>query len=226
MVGRRAVLSALGVAGAVSLAGCLGVGESEADTEATIDPTYGFVGASKDAEAPAKHDHEVQLLIGDPLEGSRIPTFYFDPTGLFVEAGDVVRFVLATPDHTVTAFHPALGRTQRVPDDVPAVSSPVLGGGTYWLYQFDTPGVYDLYCAPHEQFGMVCRVVVGEASGPAADPVGAPSEDPTAPRPPAGAAATVLNDPALAPEMIVEGGTVAWADVAAENKVYDPTAGH
>lgn len=219
---RRSFLAAVGAGAAVGLAGCAGRADPASPTpgqsgDDAIDPQFGFVGRSPDAEPPVDPDHEVQLLIGE-REGGPVPEFYFDPVGLYVEAGDVVKFVMATPDHTVTAYHPALGRTQRVPDGVPAVSSPVLGGGTYWLYRFETPGVYDLNCAPHEQFGMAMRVVVDEASGPGAEPVSTKAPAHGEPRPPFRTAATVLADPALDPETIVEEASVAWADLDPESK--------
>lgn len=236
---RRTYLKAFG-GGATALAmgglaGCLGEGSGETatDTSASADstdstgtpavcrdslhPRFGFVGESKDAPAPVAADHEVNLLIGEREDGP-VPEFYFDPTGLLVEPGDVVEFFFATPDHAVTAFHPGLGRTARVPDGVPALSSPMLTAGTYWLYRFDTPGVYDLYCPPHEQFGMAMRVVVGEATGPGAKPVSMQPPKHGEPRPPMATAATVLNDDALAPEAIVENGQVAWGDLAPESK--------
>lgn len=233
---RRGFLATVGAGAVVGLAGCVGgdgtaaadaptstEGESETGTEAEsegwngLDPQFGFVGATPEAPAPVEHDYEVQLLIGE-REGAPIPEFYFEPVGLFVEAGSVVKFFLATPDHTVTAYHPSLGRTQRVPDGVPAISSPVLGGGTYWLYRFETPGVYDLYCAPHEPFGMAMRVVVGEATGPGADPVSMEEPAHGDPRPPYQTSATVLADEALDSETVVEEKTVSWADLADESK--------
>jgi len=78
-----------------------------------------------------------------------------------------------------------------------------------WLHSFDTPGVYDLLCSPHEGFGMAMRVVVGD------DP-DAPfeTEDPSAlPEPragPVGLARVTLTDPALQPSAIVEAGAVEW----------------
>ena len=227
---RRAVLAGVGVGTVASLAGCTGsaVSGDEADTASptptpggdgadAVHPRWGFIGETMDTPAPVEADHSVELLIAERADGP-IPMFYFDPAGLFVEAGDVVEFVFATPDHAVTAFHAGLGRAQRVPDGVPALSSPMMTAGSYWLFRFETPGVYDLYCPPHEQFGMAMRVVVGEASGPATEPV---STEPAAhgqPRPPMATAATVLNDDALTPVNVVEKGSVAWADVADESK--------
>lgn len=222
---RRAFLAAVGAGAAVGLAGCTGTADPAGETPtpaadggaSAIDAQFGFVGRSQEVERPVEPDHQVQLLIG-PREGAPIPEFYFEPTGLFVEPGAVVEFLLATPDHTVTAYHPQLGRTQRVPDGVPALSSPVLGGGAYWLYRFEAPGVYDLYCAPHEPYGMAMRVVVGEASGPGAEPVSTEEPAHGDPRPPFRTSATVLADAALAPDAIVEAGSVEWASLDPESK--------
>lgn len=113
--------------------------------------------------------HEIDLLIEFPLspEDAHPPFFYFEPTGLHVDPGDAVKFNFATPDHTVTAYHPDLGWQQRVPDGVPPFSSPVGSAGGFWLYRFEEPGLYDAFCAPHEILGMVVRLVVGEPEEPA-----------------------------------------------------------
>lgn len=181
-----------------------------------IHPVLGFVGLSADEEPPVQPDHEVELQIA-PREGEVFPEFFFEPTGLFVESGDVVRFSLPTPEHTVTAYHPNLGRQRRVPEGVEPFSSPLLGIDTYWLYQFDEPGVYDLLCGPHEIFGMVMRIVVDE---PTADfgESGEAGEEGEELRPPEFTAATVLEDPALAPKQIAEAESVSWGDLAAESK--------
>jgi len=181
-----------------------------------IDPRFGYIGT--DAESPSvEPDHTVDLLIR-PRENNPIPEFYFEPTGLAVDVGDTVQFNIATPHHNVNAYHPAFGYTQRVPDDVPPFSSPVLAAGDYWLYTFQQEGVHDIMCAPHELFGMVGRVVVGAPSGPGSNPVGeapAPSEQS---RPPEFTAALVLSDPAMAPQNIAEAGSVSWSDLPAESK--------
>lgn len=221
-VSRRTLLAAFGTGAAVSLAGCTTDAEPVETPSPTPEPSkldgqFGFVGRSADVTPPVDPSHEVRALIR-PREDGPVPEFYFEPAGLFVEAGSVVQFTMETPDHTVTGYHPHLGRTQRLPDGVPALSSPVLGVGAYWLYQFEAPGVYDLYCAPHEPFGMAMRVVVGEASGPGAAPVSTEEPGHGDPRPPFQTASTVLRDAALAPEAIIDAGSVSWTELASESR--------
>lgn len=192
-----------------------GQNQRECPRPQCIHPTLGYVGLAADEQLPAplQPDHEVDLVTelpegGEGEEEGAFPEFFFEPTGLYVNQGDVVRFNLATPDHTVTAYHPGLGRQRRVPEGVPAFSSPVLAEDTFWLYRFDKPGVYDVLCAPHEIFGMVGRIVVGDA----------PSNFGESGRPPELTANLVLNDPALDPENIRAECQVKWADIAEESK--------
>lgn len=156
----------------------------------------------------AQQTHEVNMLI-EEFEGKPIPEFYFEPAGLFIKPGDTVRFLAPTPHHTVTAYHPLQGKVQRVPDGVEPFSSPMVPVGGAWEYTFTIPGVYDVFCGPHEQYGMVMRIVVGEATGPGTTPV----ED-FSPFGAMGAAGTVLNDPALKPDRIVQVGSVAWSEIS------------
>ncbi|SDM91632.1 Copper binding protein, plastocyanin/azurin family [Halogranum gelatinilyticum] len=188
---------------------------SQTDGDA-IDPRFGYVG-TRDQEPPVEPDHTIDLQIR-PREDVPLPEFYFEPTGLAIDVGDTVRFNLASPHHNVNAHHPAFGYTQRVPDGVPPFSSPILSAGEYWLYTFETEGVHNIMCAPHELFGMVGTIVVGSATGPGANPVGgapAPSEQS---RPPEFTAGLVLSDPAMDPENIVAEESVSWSDLAPESK--------
>ena len=232
-----------------------------------VHPAFGFAALSDDVEPPVDVAEAVAMET-ESREDRPNPEFYFDPVGLSVDPGDTVRFSAVSPFHNVMAYHPEFGQTPRVPEGVPPVSSPMFAEGGYWLYTFDEPGVYDLYCGPHEFLGMVVRVVVGEALGPGAEPVPEPSfsgqqqpgggddageggnasEQPAnatdeadnasdrnetaeaeAPEegqqplsPPAGLAAAVLRDDALAPDDIVDAETVAWDDIADENKEFSP----
>lgn len=154
-----------------------------------------------------------------------LPEWHFDPVGLYIEPGETVKFQLESPFHTISAFHPDLGFTQRVPDGVGAISSPVLWEGAYFLYTFDEPGVYDLMCLPHEWAGMVIRIVVGEATGPGAEEIPEPEfadgmPNPDEPSPPDWLAATVLRDAALDPENIIDQGSVGWGDLDDESKEF------
>lgn len=150
-------------------------------------------------------------------DGGGIPEFYFEPTGLYIETGDTVQFTMATPHHNANAVHSAFDYQQRVPEDVPPFSSPILAGGTYWLYTFEKEGVYDFVCAPHEAFGMAGRIVAGSATGPGIEPIDIESDGEEA-RPPTLTAALVLSDRALHPEQIIEKGSVSWDDVTEESK--------
>jgi plastocyanin len=230
---RRRLLAALGAAAMPAVAGCAGSPEAGGDTGTTtptmeptagtqeadsqpIDPRFGDVGTGDD-DPPVEPDHTIDLLIRE-REDTPIPEFYFEPVGLAIDVGDTVRFDLATPHHNVNAYHPAFGYTQRVPEDAPPYSSPILGAGEYWLYTFETEGVHNVMCAPHELFGMVGSIVVGSPSGPAANPVGEAPAPSDASRPPEFTAGLVLSDPALDPEAVADAGSVSWSDLAPESK--------
>jgi len=89
----------------------------------------------------------------------------FDPFAVAVKPGATLRFVNKDRGnvHTVTAYHPELfERVRRIPGNAePFNSGYLLPGHTYELI-LTSPGVYDFYCIPHEQAGMVGRVVVGD----------------------------------------------------------------
>ena len=155
--------------------------------------------------------------------------FHYDPAGLHVEPGDVVLYSAESPDHLVAAYHEGHGRQNRVPEGVGPISSPMPPVGGYWLYRFETEGVYDLYCSPHQTFGMVQRVVVhdGEGDIPELDvqQTGRPPTEENAvstilggldPNLPSSAA--VLESDALEPSTIVNEGPIPWADVIAEHR--------
>lgn len=102
---------------------------------------------------------------------------YFDPVGLWVPSGTVVRWRVERSVHTVTAYHPANGnRELRIPERAQAWDSGYLTeepGRNAFEYRFVVPGVYDYFCQPHELAGMVGRIVVGEpGSGPGTRPFG------------------------------------------------------
>lgn len=225
---RRTLMKLFGAGAAVSVgSGVAGAAPGETGGDARIDPYYGYSSPgdrASDARMKEKQDHTVSLYI-EFEEGQRIP-FFFEPMGLHVDEGDVVRFEVLSPDHTVTAYHERHGRQQRVPDDAMPFSSPIITPGGFWLYRFDEPGLYDIYCAPHEFFGMVARIVVGDPDDDEYDgefgaegrpPVsrealgGLPGFDPDAW--PFATPAEVFATDALAEERIVDCDSVSRADV-------------
>ena len=246
---RRQLLKAVGVGAGISAFSGLGQAHEDEDgderipvdkledgnpliSDHEVHPVYGFASRVAKVAPPVEPDHEVQTLIR-PREDVPLPEFFFEPTGLYIEPGDTVKFTMTTPHHNVVAYHPQFGFQRRVPQVTPPFSAPLLPAGGYWLYTFEKPGVYEMNCAPHEYFGMAMRIVVGEVSGPAADPLpdlcaqppegggdegeGGESEGPEL-RHPEFTAYTVLTDPALAPDRIIEYGSVSWEEISQQSK--------
>lgn len=88
----------------------------------------------------------------------------FDPVGLRVLPGEVVRWVNADAGntHTATAYHPAnFGRPRRIPAAATPWDSDYLLPDEDFAVTLTAEGVYDYYCVPHEHAGMVGRIVVG-----------------------------------------------------------------
>lgn len=268
---RRDVMKALGAGTALGVFGGVASAQDQEDEPGEDDPT-------ETEEEPAETDedvlertvHIVRTLITESTNPERPADFFYQPTGLHIEEGDVIKFVFETPDHTVTSYHPVYGMQRRIPSGVQPFSSPLLGWDpqslpadidmppgengepveengaeeengenadqngeneengdadeqsdeqeaaapvpSTWLYAFETPGVYDLECAPHEGFGMAMRVVVGEETETAFE-TSDPDDLPPPRAGPVGLSRGVLTDPNLEPESIVEQGRVEWLDL-------------
>lgn len=103
--------------------------------------------------------------------GTRV---WFDPIGLFVRPGTTVRWLVRQNVHTTTAYHP---RNDHHPLRIPTGAAPwdskfLVHPGDHFEVTLTVPGVYDYFCAPHEAAGMVGRIVVGQPTGPGAEPFG------------------------------------------------------
>lgn len=95
----------------------------------------------------------------------------FDPIGLLLRPGQTVRWTCEANYHTSTAYHPANGgRSLRIPRGARPWGSEVLSPGESFEVTLDIEGVYDYCCEPHEQAGMVGRLIVGRATGPGSLP--------------------------------------------------------
>lgn len=111
-------------AGIAALAGASeGVTAQEDDGTETPTETEGDGGGDDGASV-----HTVRTLITAPATNAERPAdFFYQPTGLAVRPGDVVKFVFQTPDHNVVSYHPQFGMRRRVPTGVDAISAPVHG---------------------------------------------------------------------------------------------------
>jgi plastocyanin len=128
----------------------------------------GFVIAPLVVTRPRHSGLEVIQMRSD-APGAQV---WFDPIGLYVDPGTTVRWIVRESVHTTAAYHP---RNDKHSLRIPAAAAPWDSG--YLVHPRDhfevtltVPGVYDYFCAPHEGAGMVGRIVVGNASGPGAEP--------------------------------------------------------
>jgi plastocyanin len=95
----------------------------------------------------------------------------FDPVGLLIQPGQMLRWICEANYHTAAAYHPDnADHSLRIPRATKPWSSDVLQPGEHFDLTLTVPGVYDYFCAPHEQAGMVGRIIVGVASGPGSLP--------------------------------------------------------
>ncbi|WP_135303216.1 hypothetical protein [Haloarcula amylovorans] len=119
---RRDVMKALGAGAVVS--GLGGTTAAQTDSGQT-DGEQGDTPSPSDGTGTV---YEVETLIrGPPTNQNRPVDFFYQPTGLHIQPGDVIKFVFTTPDHNVVSYHPAFGMRRRVPTGVHAFSSPLLG---------------------------------------------------------------------------------------------------
>ena len=98
-------------------------------------------------------------------------TVGFDPVGLLIEPGDTVRWVCEANVHSASAYHPDNdNHSLRIPDGAAPWASGYLQPGEHFAVTLTVPGSYDFYCTPHEEAGMVGRIIVGRPGGPATLP--------------------------------------------------------
>ena len=104
---------------------------------------------------------EIEISMSGSSTGSHV---WFRPRGLLIQPGQAVRWINhdAGNVHTVTAYHPDNGKPLRIPQEAKPWNSGYLMPEQSFRMVFDTPGVYDYFCIPHEHAGMVGRIVVGQ----------------------------------------------------------------
>ncbi len=107
----------------------------------------------------------VEIRMRGNADGSKV---WFDPIGVLVEPGQTLRWINEDPgnSHTSTAYHPAnTGHPLRIPQGAEPWNSDYLVPKESFELRLTVPGVYDYFCVPHEEAGMVGRIVVGRPQG-------------------------------------------------------------
>lgn len=120
-----------------------------------------LAGAAALLALPARAAGPVELVMQGDADGAHV---WFDPGGLLVPPGTVLRWTNRDPGnvHTTTAYDPAnLDRPRRIPATASPWNSDYLMPGEAFEVMLSVPGVYDFCCIPHEHAGMVGRIVVG-----------------------------------------------------------------
>jgi plastocyanin len=127
--------------------------------------TVGLVSLAVSRRAHAAGPVEIRMRATDRSEH-----VWFDPVGIFVERGQTVRWIVERDVHTTTAYHPTNARhSLRIPEGAkPWDSGFLVQPGAHFEVTLTVDGVYDYYCTPHEEAGMVGRIVVGKPGGPGA----------------------------------------------------------
>jgi plastocyanin len=111
----------------------------------------------------------VEVHMKSDAQGAEV---WFDPIGLLIAPGQTVRWVVDANVHTTTAYHPNNDmHSLRIPETAtPWDSGFLMNPGQHFSVTLTVEGVYDYYCMPHEEAGMVGRIVVGRPDGPGALP--------------------------------------------------------
>lgn len=158
-----AVAGLAGCTGAPSGSGQQAAGGTPTDNEESggdDHPGHGEEAHGHDQVSEPKASREVAVNTARQ-EGST--EYHFDPHVTWVEAGGTVTWRLESGTHTATAYHPGNDQPRLVPEGTEAWDSGTLSEeGETFSHTFETEGVYHYLCTPHEQFGMMATVIVGE----------------------------------------------------------------
>ncbi|MFB6106756.1 MAG: plastocyanin/azurin family copper-binding protein [Halobacteriaceae archaeon] len=150
----------------LALAGCTTSASSDGGGGQTTTQT------SSDSGGEAEHfasEAEVRQISDGPAEEATVEMTMlseedpvFAPEVAWVKPGGSVTWKnVDEEEHTATAYAAANDDPQRIPDGASAWDSGRLETDATYTQTFDTEGVYDYYCVPHEGLGMVGVVIVG-----------------------------------------------------------------
>jgi len=150
---RRRMIQLTGSGAVVGLAGC--TGSQDPSDEESGDGHNDSHDQVSEPQAAAK-------VAINTAQGENSAEYHFDPHSVWIEVGGTVTWVLESGTHTATAYHPGNDQPRLVPEETEAWDSGTMSEeGETFEHTFDTEGVYHYLCVPHEQFGMLATVIVG-----------------------------------------------------------------
>jgi len=166
---RRRVLAMAGTGIGAALAGCSGGQATNGSGQGTTTTMATRATGTKASESEHGTNPYIPTPVGDPADQQTVSMamtvnggHYFIPTIVWVTKGGTVTFVNSTGGHTATAYSSKNGKSDRIPDGATSFDSGLLHEpGATFKHTFDTPGIYDYYCKPHEPLGMVGKIIVG-----------------------------------------------------------------
>jgi plastocyanin len=129
------------------------------DTTPTGTPGADQLGGPNDLQSSATVD--ATSLDSDQGAGQFVNT----PAVVWVEPDATVTWNILNGSHSVTAYHPDNDKPNRIPEGASSFDSGVLEDGETYEHTFETEGVYNYYCTPHESLGMVGLVIGGGPQG-------------------------------------------------------------
>ncbi|UHQ99267.1 plastocyanin/azurin family copper-binding protein (plasmid) [Natrinema zhouii] len=162
---RRAVLSTISGAIVIGTAGCLTESDQQgSDNDQGNNISDGNVGNNSHNDEGDTHEAE-----GEATSGAEVTMVtndsgtHFEPHVVRIEPGESVTWNLKSGSHTTTAYASANDKPQRIPDGSEAWDSgKITEEGETFEHTFETEGIYDYYCSPHENTGMLGSIVVGD----------------------------------------------------------------
>lgn len=157
---RRRILTHVGSVTSLALAGCTGLSDrGQTSTDTPADRATDTARSHADAHEGSLDGPQTSVSVAMTTTNDGA---HFKPHIVWVEQGGSVTWEVESGTHTTTAYAKKTDNPQRIPDAARAWDSGTLSTqGKTFEHPFETPGVYDYLCTPHEATGMVGTVIVG-----------------------------------------------------------------
>lgn len=172
---RRRMLQLTGMALTTSIAGC-GASAPKADSNSgEQNESSGGSGTTQSGSTESGHQESNEGGHGhgdsgqsEPVEHAEVTMVtkdggtHFEPHLVRIKQGGTVTWKAKSGSHSTTAYHKKNDKPLRIPEGANPWDSGILSEqGKTFEQTFETPGVYDYFCIPHESTGMIGSVIVG-----------------------------------------------------------------